>query len=427
MKNHGVKIENVLPESSANRAGIKPGDRILSINRHTIKDALDLMFYGDGETLRFIIERDDKKISLNIQKNEQSLGIQLEPFRIKRCRNKCLFCFVDQLPEGLRKSLYIKDEDYRASFLYGNYITLTNLTKKDYERIKKLRLSPLYISVHAVDPEIRNSLLGNHDAPPIISELKKLANIKIKMHTQVVVCPGINDGEVLEKTISELYKLYPYVASVAVVPVGLTKYHKNGLKPVTKSEAQETIKIVEAFQKRFRRKTGFTFVYLGDEFYIKAEKNFPPLNIYDDLPQFENGVGMVPLFIHRAMKLQISFLKLKKRFITFTGTSFYQYLVRFIERLKRRNIPIDVYPLKNNLFGETITVTGLLTGEDITKGLAPYTEPGDILLIPEVTMKDSEDKFIDNLTIKDIERILNVKALKIGIEPESLLKALHYD
>lgn len=427
MKNKGVKIEKVMPQSPAHRAGIKPGDRILSINRYKIKDALDLMFYGDEENLRFIIERDGEKINLNIQKNEQPLGIQLEPFRIKRCRNKCLFCFVEQLPKGLRRSLYIKDEDYRASFLYGNYITLTNLTKKDYERIKKLRLSPLYVSVHAVDPEIRNSLLGNYEAPPIMAELKKLANIKIKVHTQVVVCPGINDGEVLEKTISELYKLYPYVASIAVVPVGLTKYHKNGLKPVTKTEAQETIKIVETFQKRFRRKTGLTFVYLADEFYIKAEKNFPPLNIYDDLPQIENGVGMVPLFMHRAMKLQIPSLKVKKRFITFTGTSFYPYLARFIERLKKRNIPIDVYPLKNNLFGETITVTGLLTGEDITKGLAPYTEPEDILLIPEVTMKDSEDRFIDDLTIRDIERVLKVKVLKIGTEPENLLKALLCD
>lgn len=427
MKNKGVKIEKVMPQSPAHRAGIKPGDRILSINRYKIKDALDLMFYGDEENLRFIIERDGEKINLNIQKNEQPLGIQLEPFRIKRCRNKCLFCFVEQLPKGLRRSLYIKDEDYRASFLYGNYITLTNLTKKDYERIKKLRLSPLYVSVHAVDPEIRNSLLGNYEAPPIMAELKKLANIKIKVHTQVVVCPGINDGEVLEKTISELYKLYPYVASIAVVPVGLTKYHKNGLKPVTKTEAQETIKIVETFQKRFRRKTGLTLVYLADEFYIKAEKNFPSLNIYDDLPQIENGVGMVPLFMHRAMKLQIPSLKVKKRFITFTGTSFYPYLARFIERLKKRNIPIDVYPLKNNLFGETITVTGLLTGEDITKGLAPYTEPEDILLIPEVTMKDSEDRFIDDLTIRDIERVLKVKVLKIGTEPENLLKALLCD
>lgn len=423
MISKGVKIESVLNESPAYIAGIKAGDKIVSINRHPIKDALDLMFYGDEEVLKLIIERDGRKLSFNIHKNASPLGIEVEPFRIKRCVNKCLFCFVEQLPKGLRKSLYVKDEDYRASFLYGNYITLTNLTQKDYERIKKLRLSPLYISVHATDPETRNVLLGNYEAPPIMFELKKLAKIKIRMHTQIVLCPEINDGKILEKTIIELHKLYPYVSSIAIVPVGLTKYHKNGLTPVTKNKAEEVIKIVEMFQKRFRKKHGISFVYLADEFYIKAEKPFPSLNIYDDLPQIENGVGMVPLFMNKTAKLKIPSVKLKKRFVTFTGTSFYPYLTQFIEKLKKKNIPIDVYPVKNSLFGETVSVTGLLSGEDIIKGLASYIEPGDLLLVPEVTMKDSEDMFIDNLKMSDIEKILQVRALKISSEPESLIEA----
>jgi putative radical SAM enzyme (TIGR03279 family) len=424
MVKSGVKIEYIHPKTPAQKAGLKEGDIILSINRHSVKDALDLMFYGEEDFLKIIVERDGKKISFNIKKKTKPLGIEVEPFRIKRCINKCLFCFVEQLPKGLRKSLYVKDEDYRASFLYGNYITLTNLTQKDYERIKKMRLSPLYISVHATDPKIRNTLLGNFDATPIMMELKKLARIKIRMHTQIVLCPGFNDGEILEKSILDLYKLYPYVSSVAIVPVGLTKYHKNALTPVTKHTAEEVIKTVEKFQRRFRKKHGVSFVYLADEFYIKAEKTFPDLNNYDDLPQIENGVGMVPLFMHKAAKLTIPSMKLKKRFVTFTGTSFYPYLFDFIEKLKKKNIPIDVYPLKNNLFGETITVTGLLTGEDIIKGLASYIETGDILLIPDVTMKDSEDMFIDNLTISDIEKILQIKAIKINSEPESLLKAI---
>lgn len=424
MVKSGVKIEYIHPKTPAQKAGLKEGDIILSINRHSVKDALDLMFYGEEDFLKIIVERDGKKISFNIKKKTKPLGIEVEPFRIKRCINKCLFCFVEQLPKGLRKSLYVKDEDYRASFLYGNYITLTNLTQKDYERIKKMRLSPLYISVHATDPKIRNTLLGNFDATPIMIELKKLARIKIRMHTQIVLCPGFNDGEILEKSILDLYKLYPYVSSVAIVPVGLTKYHKNALTPVTKHTAEEVIKTVEKFQRRFRKKHGVSFVYLADEFYIKAEKTFPDLNNYDDLPQIENGVGMVPLFMHKAVKLTIPSMKLKKRFVTFTGTSFYPYLFDFIEKLKKKNIPIDVYPLKNNLFGETITVTGLLTGEDIIKGLASYIETGDILLIPDVTMKDSEDMFIDNLTISDIEKILQIKAIKINSEPESLLKAI---
>ncbi len=424
MAKSGVRIEYIHPETPAQKAGLKEGDIILSINSHSIKDAIDLMFYADEDFLKITAERDGKIISFNIKKKTKALGIQVEPFRIKRCVNKCLFCFVEQLPKGLRKSLYVKDEDYRASFLYGNYITLTNLTQKDYERIKKLRLSPLYISVHATDPEIRNTLLGNFEAPPVMMELKKLAKMKIRMHTQIVVCPGFNDGEILEKSILDLYKLYPYVSSVAIVPVGLTKYHKNGLTPVTKGKAEEVIKVVEKFQKRFRKKHGVNFVYLADEFYIKAEKPFPPLSFYDDLPQIENGVGMVPLFMYKATKLEIPLMNLKKRFVSFTGISFYPYLYEFIERLKKKNIPIDVYPLKNSMFGETVTVTGLLTGNDIIKGLASYVEPGDLLLIPDVTMKDSEEMFIDNLTISDIEKILQIKAFKIDTEPESLLKAI---
>jgi len=424
MINKGVKIESILPQSPAYIAGIKAGDKIISINRHPVKDVLDLMFYGDEEFLKIIIERDGRKLSFNIHKDALPLGIEVEPFRIKRCINKCLFCFVEQLPKGLRKSLYVKDEDYRASFLYGNYITLTNLTQKDYERIKKLRLSPLYISVHATDPEIRNVLLGNYEAPPIMLELKKLAKMKIRMHTQIVLCPEINDGKILEKTIIELHKLYPYVSSIAIVPVGLTKYHKNGLIPVTKDKAEEVIKIIEIFQKRFRKKHGISFVYLADEFYIKAEKPFPSLNIYDDLPQIENGVGMVPLFMNKTAKLKIPSAKLKKRFVTFTGTSFYPYLSQFIEKLKKKNIPIDVYPVKNSLFGETVSVTGLLSGEDIIKSLASYIEPGDLVLVPDVTMKDSEDMFIDNLKMSDIEKILQVRALKISPEPESLMDAV---
>lgn len=424
MNKRGIKINHISPDSTAYIAGIKEGDRIISINRHTIKDPIDLMFYGDSEVLNFVILRDGKTLNINVFRDNKPLGIEVEPFKIKRCRNRCLFCFVEQLPRGLRKSLYVKDEDYRASFLYGNYITLTNLTKADYERIKKMRLSPLYISVHTVNPELRNIMLGNYDAPPIIHELKKLAKMKIRMHTQVVLCPDVNDGEELEKTILELHRLYPYVSSVAVVPVGLTKYHKRGLNPVDSKKAREIINLIEPLQKRFRKKHGIDYVYLADEFYIKAGKTFPPVRHYDDFPQIENGVGMVPLFMERAMKIHIPHVSISKRLVTFTGHSFYPYLYSFIERMRRRAIPIELYPLRNTLFGDTVTVTGLLSGEDIIKGLSPYVESGDILLIPDVTMRDSEDMFIDSLTVQDIEAVLNIKISKIGTEPEDLLKAI---
>jgi putative radical SAM enzyme (TIGR03279 family) len=422
MIHRGVRIECIKPQSSAQRAGLKEGDIILSINRHSIKDILDLMYYSDENVLKVTVLRENKKHTYIIEKYYEPLGIEVEPFRIKRCRNKCLFCFVEQLPKGLRKSLYVKDEDYRASFLYGNYITLTNLKNEDYNRIKKLFLSPLYISVHATDTEVRNQLLGNYEAPPILIELKKLAKNKIRMHTQIVLCPGINDGDVLEKTILDLYKFYPYVSSIAVVPVGLTKYHKNNLKPVTKSKAEEVINLVEAFQKRFKKKHGIAIVYLADEFYIKAQKNFPQSSIYDDFPQIENGVGMVPLFIKEAKKINIPQFKIKKRLVAFTGESFFPYLKQFIEKLQKKDIPIDLIPIKNNLFGESVTVTGLLAGEDIIKGLASNVEKDDIVLIPDVIMKDTDNRFLDDLTPSDIEKILQVKTVKIGTQPSDLLE-----
>ncbi len=424
MKNKGVKIEYITPGSPAEKSCLRKGDIILSINNQKIEDAIDLMFYSAEENLKIIINREGEIITLNINKDYEPLGIEVEPFKIKRCRNKCLFCFVEQLPKGLRKSLYIKDEDYRASFLYGNYITLTNLKKEDYERIKKLHLSPLYISVHATAPEIRNMLLGNYDALPVFEELKKLVKSKIKLHTQIVLCPGLNDGEVLEKTIMDLYKLYPYISSIAIVPVGLTKYHKNNIQPVTKQKAEDVISIVEVYQKRFFKKHGITIVYLADEFYIKAEKTFPKINIYDDFPQIENGVGMVPLFLHKVKKLNIPQLKVKNRIVTFTGISFYPFLLEFTKKLKEKNVPIDVVPIKNNLFGESVTVTGLLTGEDIIKTLAPYVEKNNTVLVPEVTMKDGENKFLDDMTIGDIEKILEVKALKVGSEPLDLISLI---
>lgn len=423
-KMKGVKVERVYPSSPAEKAGLREGDFIISVNRHKINDVIDLMFYGNDEELKLTIVREGKKHTLSFKSNGLGLGLEVEPFKIKRCRNKCLFCFVEQLPKGLRKSLYVKDEDYRASFLYGNYITLTNLKNEDYERIKNLKLSPLYISVHATDPEVRAFLIGNYDAPPILFEIKKLVKSKIRLHCQIVLCPGINDGEILERTILDLYKFYPYISSVAVVPVGLTKYHKNGLKPVTRSKAEEVIALVEGLQRRFHRKHGVSFVYLADEFYIKASKSFPALKVYDELPQIENGVGMVPLFMKKAQRINVSGINLKNRVITFTGESFYPYLHSYIEKLKNRGLPIDLIPVKNSLFGETVTVTGLLSGEDIIKSVSPYVERGDIILVPDVTMREFDNTFIDDLGLEDLERILNVRAIRVGTEPEDLIQTL---
>ncbi|MCI0468597.1 MAG: PDZ domain-containing protein, partial [Nitrospirae bacterium] len=251
-----VEIEKVLKNSIAERAGILASDAIAAINGNEVRDVIDALFYGAEPEMELLIKRGDVQIRLKVKTKRgiHDLGIELKPFRVKTCRNNCIFCFVSQLPRGLRQSLYVKDEDYRMSFLYGNYVTLANLSEQDKKRIIRQRLSPLYISVHSTDMGIRNNLLGNPKANDIMREMRFLADNKIKMHTQIVLCPGYNDGRQLEKTISDLYKLHPYVMSIAVVPVGLTEHRRKPLKPVESGDALKAISTVQRFQSRFRKR-----------------------------------------------------------------------------------------------------------------------------------------------------------------------------
>ncbi|MBI5187878.1 MAG: DUF512 domain-containing protein, partial [Nitrospirae bacterium] len=371
--------------------------------------------------------REGEKINFHIaRKDGEEFGMEFKPFKAMICKNNCIFCFVKQLPRGLRKTLYIKDEDYRMSFLYGNYITLTNLSKEDRRRIIKQRLSPLYISVHSTNKAVRNKLLGNTKAPDILKELKFFTDNRIRLHTQIVLCPGYNDREELQRTLSDLYRFYPYVLSIAVVPVGLTMYRKHSLHPVEKEDAQDAIKIIESFQKRFKKKHGDTVVYGADELYIKAERPFPPLKEYEDLPQIENGVGMVPLFMSLVKKLKLpKTLQRKKRFLTFTGLSFYPFLKKFIEKLsEKENLNIDVIPVENKFFGASITVTGLLTGRDVIKTLSDRIGTHEMILVPDTVLKNGENIFLDDITLKDIEEALDVPARKIKSTPEGLIKGV---
>lgn len=341
------------------------------------------------------------------------------------CRNNCIFCFVNQLPKGLRKSLYIKDDDYRMSFLYGNYITLTNLRKEDKERIVEQRLSPLYISVHATSKIIRNKLLGNAKAPDILKEIKFFTDNKIRLHTQIVLCPGYNDGKELNKTIHDLCSFYPYVSSIAVVPVGLTMHSRQNIRHVEKEEARDALKIVESFQKRYKKKHGDPIVYGADELYIKAEIPFPPLKDYGDFPQIENGVGMVALFMNRVRKLKIPKLNLrKKRFLTFTGLSFYPFLKKFLKLLTEEGINVDLMPIENRFFGTSITVTGLLTGKDVIKTLFDRKGGQEVVLVPDVVLKDREEMFLDDIALKDMEEALGLPMKKIESTPEGLIKGI---
>ncbi len=438
MKNSsGVEIEEVRRGSIAEKADLHAGDRLVAINGHEVRDNIDLMFYGDEPLSELLIKRDNKKLTFTLnselrtarlsspKSSDSDIGIVLKSFKIKTCRNNCIFCFVSQLPRGLRRPLYVKDEDYRMSFLYGNYITMTNLSDADKKRIVKQRLSPLYISVHSTNTEVRNKLIGNPNASDILKEIKFLASNKIKMHTQIVLCPGYNDGKNLEKTITDLYKYYPYVASIAVVPVGLTLHRKKAIRPVEREDALKAFETVHKLQSRFKRKHGDNIVYAADELYIKAEMPFPPLEQYEELPQIENGVGMVPLFLHQAKKTKTSLSpKKKKMFVTFTGVSFYPYLTKFVNKLIKEGIGIEAIPVENAFFGKSVTVTGLLTGRDVIKSLSGIVKKDDILLIPDVVMREGDEVFLDDVSRQDVEDVLGIKAVVIESTPKGLVDAI---
>lgn len=442
----GVGIEQIRAKSLAEREGLLPGDSVFSINGHRLNDSIDFMFYRpetrpceNGPELNMVLFRKGKKMQVKLLPAEgEDPGITLRPFKIKRCTNNCIFCFVAQLPKGLRKSLYIKDEDYRMSFLYGNYITLTNLSAQDKKRIAQQRLSPLYISIHSTARAARNTLLGNPRAGDVLKELKFLKENKIRMHTQIVMCPGYNDGRELQKTIRDLYGFYPYVSSIAVVPVGLTMHRKSRLIGVEKEDAIKTIDLLDAFQKRFKKKHGDAIVYGADELYIKAGLNFPALKEYGELPQIENGVGLVPLFMSQAKKVsyQLSAIspKLRKKtYLTFTGVSFYPYIKKFADRLlEKENISINVIPVENTFFGKSVTVTGLLTGRDVIRALsdksdtrlAAGTDGYECLLIPDTVFREGDNVFLDDISKKDIENALGIKSRVIESTPEGLVKGM---
>jgi len=423
---NGIKIANIHPNSLAEKSGLLPGDILISINSHKLRDPIDFMFYSTDDNLLIEARRGGKKLNIKIDRKEnKEFGLDFTAFKIRTCKNNCIFCFVKQLPKGLRKTLYIKDEDYRMSFLYGNYVTLTDLTKEDKKRIVEQRLSPLYISVHSTNRAIRNKLLGNAKAPDILKELRYFADNKIRFNIQIVLCPGFNSGKDLQHTIGTLYGFYPNVLSIAVVPVGLTRFKKHNIRPVEKADAEHTIKIVESFQKRFRKKHGNPIVYCADELYLKADHQIPHLKEYVDLHQIENGVGMIPLFINQWKKLQLpKALQRKKKFITFTGFSFYPFLKKFVERLSdKENLNIDVVSVENKFFGTSITVTGLLTGRDVIKEILDRVEGNETLLIPDVVLNE-ENRFLDDITLNDVEEALGIPVKKIKSTPEGLIKGI---
>ena len=425
----GLLIEKVMPGSVASELEIEAGDRLLAINGHRLRDIIDYNFFSAEEELTLEVVKSDGEVwEIEVERDEsESLGLMFPAPVPAQCGNKCVFCFVHQLPKGLRAPLYVKDEDYRLSFLYGNYVTLANIGRSEIERIKEQRLSPLYISVHTTDPLLREKLLGKSRIVPILEVMEELAAARITMHTQVVLCPGINDGSFLEQTVNDLAALYPLVASLAVVPLGLTRHRKGlpELRPVTSDYAADFIAAWQPRAKELAGRLGEPFLFLADEFFIKAGLPFPPIEDYGDFPQVENGVGMVPLFLDEAAEVLDQAQPLKPATVTVvTGESPYQYLSDFLHDLgQKTGVTFRPVAIRNRLFGDSVTVTGLVSGRDIIDGLLEV-EIGDLVLIPDVMLKEGEGVFLDDLSVADLQDALHKEAVVVESTPWGIYRAI---
>jgi putative radical SAM enzyme (TIGR03279 family) len=425
----GLIIDKVLPGSIAEEMEIAPGDRLTAINSHPLRDIIDYNYFSAEEELTLEIAKADGEIwEVEVEMGEgETLGLIFPAPEPHQCGNRCIFCFVHQLPTGLRSPLYVKDEDYRLSFLYGNYVTLANIGREEIDRIIEQRLSPLYISVHATDATLRESILGKKGILPIMEVMKELASARISMHTQVVLCPGINDGAALEKTVTDLASLHPWVASLAVVPVGLTRHRKGlpSLQPVSKEYATAFIAQWEQRINALELQFGEPFLFLADEFYIKAGIAFPSIESYGDLPQLENGVGMAPLFLAEAAAVLEQTEPLKPfRATVVTGESPYRFLSDFLKSLKgKTGVNLQPVAVKNRLFGAGVTVTGLVSGRDIVAALKGK-DIGELILVPDVMLKEEEGIFLDEMTLEELEKSLGVRAVVVESTPQGIHEAI---
>jgi len=416
-------INQVRPGTVADELGIEKGDTLISINKSQPLDFIDYRYLTADDQLEIeIVKKNGEVWVYEIEKGfdeDLGLGFTEDTFDgIRNCVNKCIFCFVDQMPADMRQTLYVKDDDYRLSFLHGNFITLTNLSKKDLDRIIRMRLSPLYISVHCTNPGLRERMLDNPRAGRVARQISLLAGAGIDMHTQIVLCPGINDDKELERTINELASHYPHVRSIAVVPAGITRYNKNqvdknqgdislpALRPFTAREALEIINYIQVLQQQFLQELKNPLVFLADEFYVMAGAAFPASRYYGDYPQLENGVGLVRLFYDSfdAEKDRLpGHLQVRRRIALITGVSGGQVLRPIVERLNFiENLHIELIAVVNEFFGEQVTVAGLLTGRDVLTALKK-SGAFDLVILPSVMCKRDEPVFLDEMTPMDLQ------------------------
>jgi len=429
-----VRILSVTPGSPADRAGIRADGMILSINDEPILDEIDYQALSVETKLSIMVRQGAEDRCFPINKDEwEPLGLSLdetEAMKPRHCRNHCLFCFVDQLPKGMRSTLYVKDDDWRLSLMMGNYVTLTNVSDSEFDRIIARRASPLYISVHATDPEVRCRMLRNPSAGKLMDQLRAFKENGIEYHSQIVLCPGINDGPVLKQTVDDMISLWPSSRSVAIVPVGLTK-HREGLAHLTRFDresAGQLLDLVHEWQERCLRELGTRFVFPSDEFFCLSGRDLPSDEEYEDYSQIENGVGLLRQ-LEEGCREAFDYLLPdprpeinKKKIVVPTGVSAHGFIERLYHRYAPENITVDVIAVPNRFFGETITVTGLIVGQDLIHSLRGLE--CDEIWLADTMLRDRTDCFLDDITLDEVRAALNRKIRVVPNDGESLIRAL---
>lgn len=422
MRKTDTTIKYIEPGSIAEAAGLEEGDKLVSVNGSDFRDILEYRYLtAEYEVTLEVLKKDGSSEIITVESDYEDLGIEFNEGLIdeaQSCTNKCIFCFIDQLPKGMRETVYFKDDDTRLSFLQGNYVTLTNMSDEEIDRLIKMRVSPINVSVHTTEPELRCMMLHNRFAGKCYDIMKKFAENGIYMNCQIVLCPEINDGAHLKRTLDDLGALFPYVNSISVVPVGLTRY-RDGLypiKPFTALSSVETIEFVEKIQEEFLEKLGTRLVFLSDEFYVNAGKPVPGAEQYEGFPQIENGVGLMAS-MREEFDAAIKMIKNKERsrhVSIATGEIAYGFISDMAKEIESKcsGVKIDVYAVKNDFFGGGVTVSGLVCGSDIIRQLKERIST-DTLLIPHSMLRDDDNIFLDDTTVSDVERELNVKIIPV--------------
>ena len=433
MSRKGHKIGAVDPGSIAEALELEPGDCVLSIDGHELEDIFDYEYYMNSESIVMEVRKaDGEEWELEIENGYEDLGITFENglmSEYRSCRNKCVFCFIDQMPPGMRETLYFKDDDTRLSFLQGNYVTLTNLSDYDVERIIKFKLAPINISVQTTNPELRCEMLHNRFAGQALKRIDELYEAGVPMNGQIVLCKGLNDGEELERTIKDLSKYLPYMESVSVVPVGLSRFRDGlyPLKPIEKEDAAKTIDLIERWQKKLYEEHGTHFIHASDEFYILAGRPLPEEERYDGYIQLENGVGMLRLLeeeVESALQ-ELQGDSVEEEISIATGQLAAPFIERHVNSIRRKfpNCTIHVYPIRNSFFGEQITVAGLVTGQDLI-GQLKDKSLGSRLLLPECMFRSGEEVFLDDITRGELQKALQVKVDIVKSSGQDLVQAV---